>query len=151
MPAQRTTPSRGDHSGSPLLKKLGIKERQVVIALHAPDHLDALIGALPLGATLRHTLRSGQRCDMLIAFVTERDHLDRNLPRLLEALHPDGLLWVAWPKKASKVATDMSDGAVRELILPTGWVDTKVCAIDDTWSALKLVLRKELRPGRSRT
>jgi hypothetical protein len=151
MPARRTTPSATGYSGTPLVKKLGIKEEMAIVALHAPDHFEELIGPLPMGATLRHTLRSGQRCDMLIGFVTERAHLARTLPRLLGALPPDGALWVAWPKKASGVATDLSDGVVRDVVLPTGWVDTKVCAIDETWSGLKLVLRKVLRPGRSRT
>jgi hypothetical protein len=151
MPARHTTPSGAGYSGSLLVKKLGIKEQMAVVALHAPDHFEALIGPLPMGATLRHTLRSGQRCDMLIGFVSERAHLEHTLPRLLGALPPDGALWVAWPKKASGVGTDMSDGAVREVLLPSGWVDTKVCAIDDTWSALKFVMRKVLRPDRSRT
>jgi hypothetical protein len=151
MPTQRDTRWSAGYSGSPLLKKLGIKEGTAVIALHAPELLESLIGPLPPGTTLGRTLRSGQRCDILIGFVTERAHLEQNLPRLLEAVSPDGVLWVAWPKKGSRVPTDMSDGEAREVVLPTGWVDTKVCAVDDTWSALKFVLRKQLRPARPRT
>jgi hypothetical protein len=141
----RTPPPAAGYSGTPLVRKLGIKEAMAVVALHAPAQLATLLGPLPAGATLRSTLRKGQRCDLLIGFATERTHLEQNLPRLLDALGDDGILWVAWPKRSSSVATDMSDGAVREVVLPTGWVDTKVCAIDDTWSGLKFVLRKALR------
>jgi hypothetical protein len=125
------------------VKKLGIEQGMSVVVLHAPEHLESLLDPLPDGVTLQDTLRSG--CDMLIGFITERAHLERNLPRLLNALPQEGALWIAWPKRSSGVTTDMSDHAVRDLVLPTGWVDTKVCSIDETWSALKLVLRKELR------
>ena len=130
------------------MMKLGIHEGMTIVVLHSPGHLESLLGPLPRDVTLRHNLRQGLRCDMLIGFVTERTHLARNLPRLLEGLPREGILWIAWPKKASGIPNDMSDNAVRGLILPTGWVDTKVCAIDDTWSALKFVLRRELRSGR---
>jgi hypothetical protein len=80
-----------------------------------------------------------------VGFVTARAELERRLPDLRRAIAPDGTLWVAWPKRASGVATDMTEDVVREVALPTGLVDVKVCAIDATWSGLKLVVRKELR------
>ena len=88
--------------------------------------------------------------DVIVSFHTERADLEQRLPTLLRALAVDGGLWIAWPKKASKVPTDITEDTVREVGLPTGLVDNKVCAIDDTWSGLRLVLRKELRPGRTR-
>ena len=83
--------------------------------------------------------------DLVVCFVTERRVLERRLDALRGAIAPDGMLWVAWPKNASKVATDMTEDVVREVVLPTGLVDMKVCAIDETWSGLRLVIRKELR------
>ena len=115
--------------------------------LHAPDGIEATLGPLPDGVRLQPGLRRGQHVDLIVGFVTERDHLARNIGWLVTALPPDGALWVAWPRRASKLATDMTDHAVRDIALPMGWVDVKVCAIDATWSALKLVLRKELRPA----
>jgi hypothetical protein len=134
------------YSGTSLPKKLGLKPGMCVALLHAPDGIEATLGLLPDGVRLQHRLRRGQVVDLIVAFVTERDHLARNIAWLVSTLPPDGALWVAWPKRASRVATDMTEGAVRDLALPMGWVDVKVCAIDGTWSGLKLVLRKELRP-----
>jgi hypothetical protein len=82
---------------------------------------------------------------MLIVFVTKRPQLEKDISRLVSGLPPDGVLWIAWPKKASNVPTDLTDEVVREIILPAGWVDTKVCAIDPTWSGLKFMLRKAFR------
>lgn len=135
------------YSGTPLPKKLGISTGMRVALLHAPQGIEATLGVLPEGVHLRHGVRPGQRVDMLIAFVTEREHLASHIDWLVTTLPPEGTFWVAWPKRASKVATDMSDGAIRDIALPKGWVDVKVCAIDATWSGLKLVLRKELRPA----
>jgi hypothetical protein len=138
--------SPAGYSGTPLPQKLGIKPGMRVALLHAPDGIDATLGALPDGVRLQHRLRRSQMVDLIVAFVTERDHLARNIAWLVSTLPPDGAFWVAWPKRTSRVATDMTEGAVREVALPMGWVDVKVCAIDATWSGLKLVLRKELRP-----
>ncbi len=113
-----------------------------VALLHAPDNFETTLGALPNGVRLQHGLRRTQRVDLIVGFVTEREHLARNIGWLVGALPPDGAFWVAWPKRASKMATDMTDHAVRDIALPTGWVDVKVCAIDATWTGLKLVLRK---------
>ena len=117
-----------------------------VSVLHAPDSFESTLGQLPDDVKVQHGLRRRQKVDQVIAFVTERDHLAANFGWISSALPPDGAFWVAWPKRASKMETDMTEHAVREVALPLGWVDTKVCAIDATWSGLKLVLRKELRP-----
>ena len=89
-----------------------------------------------------HRLRRNQRVDLIVVFVTERAHLAANVEWLMGTLPPDGALWVAWPKRASKVETDMTEDVVREIALPMGWVDTKVCAIDATWSGLRLTRRR---------
>lgn len=143
----RPGPAAG-YSGTPLSKKLGIKEGMQVAVLHGPADFSSTLGTLPEGVTLRNGLRTGQQVDMIIGFVTERSHLAANFSRLVGRLPPDGAFWVAWPKKASKIETDMSDEAIREIVLPTGWVDVKVCAIDTQWSGLKVVLRKELRAAK---
>ena len=109
----------------------------------APDGFDALLGELPDGVRVLRQLRGP--LDLVICFATARRDLERRLPALRGALAPAGMLWVAWPKRASGVKTDMTEDVVREVALPTGLVDTKVAAIDDTWSGLRLVIRKELR------
>ena len=114
--------------------------------LHAPDKIEETLGELPVGVRLQHGLRRNQRVDLIVGFVKDRAHLAGNIAWLVTTLPPDGALWVAWPKRAAKIATDMTEDAVRDIALPMGWVDVKVCAIDATWSGLKLVLRKELRP-----
>ncbi len=139
----------GGFSSTPLPQKLGIRAGTRVAVLHAPEGFDLAAGTLPDEASVQHGLRRSQQVDLILGFVTERDHLARNIGWLVGTLPPDGAFWVAWPKRASKMPTDMSDDAVRAIALPIGWVDVKVCAIDDTWSALKLVLRRELRPSQS--
>jgi hypothetical protein len=119
-----------------------------VAVLHGPDGIEAALGPLPDGVQLQHGLRRSQRVDLIVGFVTERAHLAQNIGWLVSTLPPDGAFWVAWPKRTSKMATDMTDHAIRDIALPMGWVDVKVCAIDATWTGLKLVLRKELRPSR---
>jgi hypothetical protein len=141
--------SSAGYSGTPLPKKLGIKPGMRVALVHAAEGIEATLGVLPDGVRLQHGLRRSQRVDLIVGFVTERHHLDRNIGWLVTTLPPDGAFWVAWPKRASKMDTDMTEDAIREIALPIGWVDVKVCAIDSIWSGLKLVLRKELRPIRT--
>jgi hypothetical protein len=135
------------YSGTPLPQKLGIKEGHRVALVAAPAGLD--LGPLPAGATLQRGLAGrGQApppLDVIVAFVKRRADLAAQLDACRPRLAQHGGLWIAWPKKASGVPTDMVEDAIREVALPTGLVDNKVCAIDDTWSGLRLVIRKELR------
>lgn len=130
------------YSTTPLPKKLGFKPGLTAVYVDAPDHLDELLGELD-GVTVKRALRG--HADLVLCFVTQRRDLERRATRLREAVAPDGMVWVCWPKRASKVETDMTEDVVREVLLPTGLVDVKVAAVDETWSGLKLVVRKELR------
>jgi hypothetical protein len=131
------------YSGTPLPKKLGVKEGARVAWLGAPSQFDELLGELPDG--VRVGRRLGRGLDVLVQFATSRAELRERLPKLYEAVFPAGAAWVSWPKKASGVATDITEDTIREDALPLGLVDVKVCAVDETWSGLKLVVRKELR------
>ena len=131
------------YSGTPLAKKLGIKEGATVALLGAPDGFEAQLDGLPDDVVLRR--RAQGRLDVVVSFQTRRAVLEKRLPTILKAMTKDGGLWVAWPKKASGVATDMTEDTVRDVALPLGLVDNKVCAIDDTWSGLRVVWRKHLR------
>jgi hypothetical protein len=126
------------YSGTPLARKLGFKEGMRVAYVNPPDGF-AIDGIDDVRARL------GKGTDLVLFFTKERRALERRLDALRKAIEPDGMLWVAWPKRASGVATDMTEDVVRGVALPTGLVDTKVCAIDDVWSGLRLVVRKELR------
>jgi hypothetical protein len=132
------------YSGTSLPKKLGIKEGMRVAALNAPRAYRDLVTPWPEGAALAG--RADDRTDLVHLFVTERAVLASEAKRLRELLPPDAVLWVSWPKQAAKMSTDITEDAIREVVLPLGWVDVKVCAVDATWSGLKLVVRKELRP-----
>jgi hypothetical protein len=136
------------YSGTPLATKLGIKAGHAVALLNAPDGFEAILEGLPEGVTLRSAARGTN--DVLVSFHTRRADLEQRLPALLGAMDVDGGLWIAWPKKASGVPTDITEDTVREVALPLGLVDNKVCAIDDTWSALRVVWRRELREGKRR-
>ena len=136
------SPAAG-YSGTPLVRKLGIKSGARLALLGAPDGFDAVLGELPGGVTVRR--RALGPCDVVVAFFVDRARLERRLPALRGLLEPSGGLWVAWPKRASGVSTDLGDGPVRELGLAAGLVDNKVCAIDETWSGLRFVYRLEDR------
>jgi hypothetical protein len=131
------------YSGTPLVTKLGFKENMRAHYVNAPAGLDELIGDLPEGVHLLR--RPANDLDLVLLFTTERAELARKLAALQPKLQPAGMIWVAWPKKASKVPTDITEDVVREVALPRGLVDVKVCAIDEVWSGLKLVIRRELR------
>lgn len=136
-------------SGTALAKKLGISERARVALVAAPKGFDAKLGALPDGVELRRQARG--RLDVVVFFVTREAELGRRFPALARALEPDGGLWVAWPKKTSGVATDLSFAPVQQIGLDAGLVDNKVCAVDDAWSGLRFVYRAADRPrGRTR-
>lgn len=127
------------YSGTPLDRKLGIKPDTVVVQLGGPDDL------LPDFPVRR---RLPPSADVVLFFTTQRAAIERRLPALRASIEPDSSLWVCWPKRASKVPTDITEDVIREVVLPTGLVDVKVCAVDDVWSGLKLVVRKELRNRR---
>lgn len=132
------------YSGTPLVKKLGIKPGHRVALLNAPDGFDAVLGELPADVTMVRQLRAA--CDVLVFFSKSRTLLQKQFLRLMQFLEPSGGLWIAWPKKASGVATDMTENGIRELALANGLVDNKVCAIDEVWSGLRLVVRLKDRP-----
>ena len=127
------------YSGTPLPRKLGIKEGSTVALVSAPDRFEKTLGALPAGAMLRRGNR-GKR-QTTIWFVTSTAELGRRFDSIEQAVG-DGTLWVAWPKQSSALAGDMTEDSVRDVALPRGMVDTKVCAIDETWSGLRLTRRR---------
>lgn len=131
------------YSGTPLVRKLGYAPGMRVHHVRAPDGFADLVGELPGGVVVLKRPTGG--LDLAMLFVTRRAELERGLVTLQAALQPAGMIWVAWPKRASKVPTDVTEDVVREVALPRGLVDVKVCAIDEVWSGLKLVIRKELR------
>ena len=138
-----TGPNIG-YSGTPLPRKLGIKEGQRVALLGAPAGFeDGTLGELPDG--VRVVRRAAGKADVIVSFQTSRAELERRLPALRGLMEPAAGLWVAWPKRASGLPTDITEDVLREVALPTGLVDNKVCAIDASWSGLRLVIRREHR------
>ena len=131
------------YSGTPLPKKLGITDGMAVAYLDAPDEFESLLVPAPTGLTVRTSARG--RLDLVMVFVTSAAVLRRRLGPTGRAIFPAGMIWIAWPKKSSGVLTDITEDTVREVALPTGLVDTKVCAIDETWSGLRLQWRMQLR------
>jgi hypothetical protein len=140
-----TVPEQAGYSGTPLARKLGIGEGDEVAVFGAPERFEDTLGDLPDVASLHTDLAEDARYDVILAFVTERAELEAELPRLRARMAPACGLWIAWPKRASRLPTDMTDQVVRDVALPTGLVDNKVCAIDETWSGLRLVIRRENR------
>jgi hypothetical protein len=133
------------YSGTPLPQKLGIKEGHVVALLGAPAGWT--IDGLPQTVIMRG--RAQPPLDVIVAFFSERAKLERRLPAMQRALQPDGGLWIAWPRKAAGHVSDISENGLREIVLPTGLVDVKVAALDEDWSSLKFVWRKELRANKN--
>jgi hypothetical protein len=129
------------YSGTPLYRKLGIRPGHTVALLGAPSGW--AIEGLPEGVAVRS--RAAGSPDIVMAFFAERAKLERRLPSLLAVLGSDASMWIAWPRKAAGHVSDISENGLREIILPTGLVDTKVAALDDDWSGLKFVWRKERR------
>ena len=127
------------YSGTPLPRKLGIRDGSRVAVVSAPEGFERVLGPLPPGAQLRTSARG--RLDVVVFFVTRRAELARRFPSFVRALEVDGGLWVSWPKKTSGVATDLAFDAVQQVGLDAGLVDNKVCAIDGTWSGLRFVRR----------
>ena len=132
------------YSGRPLAAKLGLKPGQRAFAAGMPQSVAAEIEAEIPAYRFAGEPQAG--LDVAHLFTASRAELEREVARLRPLLAPAGMLWVSWPKKASKVPTDISEDTIREIAFPHGLVDVKVCAVDETWSALKLVVRKALRP-----
>jgi len=135
--------SSAGYSGTPLVRKLGFKAGMRAHYVAAPDGFAALVGELPDG--VRVLARAAPRLDLVVLFVCSRAEFERRLGSAHAKLLQNGMIWVAWPKRASNVPTDMTEDVVRDVALPRGLVDVKVCAIDETWSGLKLVIRRDLR------
>ncbi|AKC85513.1 DUF3052 family protein [Pseudoxanthomonas suwonensis] len=131
------------YSGTPLARKLGITAGSRLVARHAPDEYAQWVAPLPPDVSFGR--RVTEATDLVHVFVVDRSVLERELVSLRKAVRADAAVWVSWPKKASKVPTDVSEDVIREACLPLGFVDVKVCAVSDVWSGLKLVIRKELR------
>jgi hypothetical protein len=138
-------PAQTGYSGTPLARKLGIGEGDEVALIGAPEWLEDTLRAVPDVASVHTDLVEDARYDVIVAFVTRRAELESQLPRLRTRMAPACGLWIAWPKRSAGLPTDMTDEVVRDVALPTGLVDNKVCAIDDTWSGLRLVIRRQLR------
>lgn len=137
-----STPTPG-YSGTPLAKKLGITAGSRVTAWHAPSEYLRWLEPLPAGVVFEPQVSPAT--DIVHVFADRKAALEADLERLRGAIKPNGVVWVSWPKKAAKVATDITEDTIRALALPLGFVDVKVCAVSEVWSGLKLVIRKELR------
>jgi len=134
------------YSGTPLARKLGIGEDDEVLVIGAPDGFaDRLAFQVGDEAVVYTDLADAALFEVIVSFVPWRAELESELDLLRARMAPACGLWIAWPKRASKVPTDMTENVIREVALPTGLVDNKVCAIDQTWSGLRLVIRRELR------
>ncbi len=134
------------YSATPLVKKLGIQSDATLYVKNAPRDYADLCEGLPPGTKLAGRLSGRPRFVHL--FTASRDELAEELEKYREGIASDGVVWVSWPKKASELPSTVTEDTVREVALPLGFVDIKVCAVDDTWSGLKLMIRKELRePG----
>lgn len=137
-------PATSGYSGTPLAKKLGIKPGSTVLLLgEVPDEYPAWVAPLPERARLAR--RGTPPHAAVHVFATKRADLARHLAQLRRSIAPDGYVWVSWPRKASGVATSITEDVIREVALPLGFVDVKVCAVSDVWSGLKLVIRVEER------
>ena len=135
--------STAGYSGTPLVKKLGITESSRVFVVNPPTDYERLVEPLPAGVAFE--AQASQAIDIAHIFVTKKEELAKHLAVLRNALRPNAMVWVSWPKKAAKVPTTVAEDTIRELAFPLGFVDVKVCAVTEVWSGLKLVVRKELR------
>jgi hypothetical protein len=133
------------YSGTPLAKKLGVKERSRVAVPGSPPGFARTLGTLPEGATI--VPLDGEPLDLVVFFTKSSAELKEQFPGLAARIGPAGVLWISWPKKASGVATDLSENVVRDIGLAAGLVDVKVCAVDEVWSGLKFVYRLKDRPA----
>lgn len=135
------------YSGTPLPQKLGFKDGQRVLFIDLPESLEGLTASRVFADVRRQGWEkiAGQGFDAIHLFATERAQLEETITALMGMIVRDGMIWVSWPKKASKMPTDITEDVIRDVVLPIGLVDVKVCAVDEKWSGLKLVIRKEMR------
>jgi hypothetical protein len=133
------------YSATPLARKLGIDKPMIVYTVDAPSDYREWLGELSPGVHLRTS--PPKPLTAAHVFVTRKEELKKRLSTLRRSIDPAGFVWVSWPKKSAKVPTDVTEDTSRELALPQGWVDVKVCAVSDVWSGLKLVVRKSERPA----
>jgi hypothetical protein len=131
------------YSGTPLVKKLGIKAGSEICLVDAPANYLSIIGPMPEGVKISE--RVLKTTDFVHIFTSKKAELSKVLGAYRTKIKSDGVVWVSWPKKSSKVPTDITEDTIREVALPLGFVDIKVCAVTEVWSGLKLVVRKELR------
>ena len=131
------------YSGTPLAQKLGIKPEHKVVTIGAPAGYRKLLAPLPKGVSF--TTEVAAAALFVHLFVTKRQTLERELKRLRKLIADTGIVWVSWPKKSSGVTTDITEDVIRDVCLPLGFVDIKVCAVDEIWSGLKLMIRREER------
>jgi hypothetical protein len=131
------------YSGTPLAKKLGIREGSRVLPIGAPRGYRQWLAPLPAG--VRIVSRLSPETDVVHLFAARGAELTQRLPQLRKLIRPDAAIWVSWPKKAARVPTDVTEDVIRQIALPLDLVDVKVCAVDATWSGLKLVIRKAAR------
>lgn len=131
------------YSKTPLAKKLGIGPGTTIYVAGAPEDYEALLDPLPDG--VRFVSRMTKAVDLVHVFTARRARLKRALTTIHTRMKPNAAIWVSWPKKSAKVPTDLTEDSIRDIALPKGLVDIKVCAVDDVWSGLKLVIRRELR------
>lgn len=131
------------YSGTPLAQKLGLKAGQNVVTIGAPPGYRKLLSPLPEKVSFTNEVKVGST--FIHLFVSDRKTMERELKRLRKLIADNGVLWVSWPKKSSGVKTDITEDVIREVCLPLGFVDIKVCAVDETWSGLKLMIRRENR------
>ena len=131
------------YSGTPLPQKLGIKPGLTVVTINAPAKYRRLLGKIPDGVTFSDRLKPGS--NFIHLFTSRRSELQKKMSILRDKISDNGTVWVSWPKKSSGISTDVTEDVVREIALPLGFVDIKVCAVDETWSELKLMIRKENR------
>src|SRR5262245_13885368 len=143
MTSPKSSSNAAGYSGTPLAKKLGIKSASEICLIGAPDGYIGLVEPLPEGVKITSRLSKGT--DLVHIFTSSKSQLADALRSYRSKLKPDAVVWVSWPKKASKVPTDITQDTIRELALPLGFVDIKGCAVTEVWSGLKLVVRKELR------
>jgi hypothetical protein len=131
------------YSGTPLARKLGLNEGSHIVTIGAPKDYLRVVTPVPAGVNIGTKVSAST--DIVHVFSTQRAELERILVDCRSKLKPNAMVWVSWPKKSAKVPTDITEDTIRDVALPLGFVDVKVCAVTDIWSGLKLVVRKELR------